>query len=143
MLNHPKEKRRWSYKLRYIFVSCLWEQELSYSYSFDLTGFLPPISVLLWDHLIIFLQLKFLLFLPFLFYFSASKSAQYFLVIFRNIFIILFMPQATKATPSFSLLPALYTHYLYCLLLICSLPWLIDYPPVTLLSLLLWQIRCF
>lgn len=124
-----KEKRCWLYKLRYIFISCLWEQELSYSYSFDLTGFLPPISVLLWDLLIIFLHLKFLLFLPFLFYFSASKAAQYFLALFRNIFIILFMPQATKATPSFSLLPAFYNLYLYCLLLICSLPWFDWLPP--------------
>lgn len=73
--------------------------------------------------LIIFLHLKFLSLSPFPFLFFSFKSCSILLAIFRNIFIILFMPQATKATPSFSLLPAFYTLYLYCLLLICSLPW--------------------
>lgn len=139
-----KKKRCWSHKLRYIFVSCLWEQELSYSYSV-LTSLDSCLQSLYCSETFSTYSctLNFFCFYLSFFYFSASKAAQYFLAIFRNIFIILFMPQATKATPSFSLLPGFYTLYLYCLLLICSWSWFDWLPPVTLWSLLLCHIRCF
>ena len=136
-----KKNRGWSYKLGYIFVSCLWGQELSYSYSVltSPTGFLLPISIFLWGFLIIFLNLKFLCFL---FYFSASKAAKDFLTNFNNVFLVLSIPQATKATPFFSHLPTilmdllhpfpLFSHFSFA-----SYHSLIDCPPITLLSLIL------
>lgn len=96
--------RDWFYKLIYSFVSCL-------------RSGTSPGFILFWLHLLdsCYQSLQFSetfssysYTLNFLFKnFSALKAAQDFLAICRDMFLILSLPQATKATPSFSFLPTI------------------------------------